>query len=120
MLGIKTPSKKIDDGVYSNEEYRTLWISHDNWKIGNIYEKPNIIFPRLNGIWKLEINQKSINGFEYDQFQVGKYDEKFKNEVSQNKMIDDLKSGVYSPEEINNNSKTERENSREIDENFLE
>lgn len=49
-----------------------------------------------------------------------KEDEKFKNEVSQNKMIDDLKSGVYSPEEINYNYKTERENSREIDENFLE
>ena len=88
MLGIKTPSKKIDDGVYSNDEYRTLWISHDNWKIGNIYEKPNIIFPRLNGIWKLEINQKSINGFEYDQFQVGKYDEKFKNDTVENIMLD--------------------------------
>ena len=76
MLGIKTPSKRISDGIYSNDEYRTLWISHDNWEIGNIYEKSSIIFPRLNGIWKLEVNQKSINGFEYDQFQVGKYDEK--------------------------------------------
>lgn len=44
----------------------------------------------------------------------------FPEEISKNHMIDNLKSGVYSPEEINNNSKTERENSREIDENFLE
>lgn len=79
MLGIKTPSKEIDEGIYSNEKYRTLWISHDNWKIGNVYEKPNIIFPRLNGIWKLEVNQKNSNGFEYDEFQVGKYDEKLKD-----------------------------------------
>ena len=61
------------------EDVRTLWISHDNWKIGNVYEKPNIIFPRLNGIWKLEVNQKNSNGFEYDEFQVGKYDEKLKD-----------------------------------------
>ena len=79
MLGIKTPNKEIDEGIYRNEKYRTLWISHDNWKIGNVYEKPNIIFPRLNGIWKLEVNQKNSNGFEYDEFQVGKYDEKLKD-----------------------------------------
>lgn len=79
MLGIKTPNKEIDEGIYSNEKYITLWISHDNWKIGNVYEKPNIIFPRLNGIWKLEVNQKNSNGFEYDEFQVGKYDEKLKD-----------------------------------------
>lgn len=88
MLGIKTPSKKIADGVYSNDEYRTLWISYDSWKIGNIYEKPNIIFPRLNGIWKLEVNQKSMNGFEYDEFQVGKYDEKIENNTVENITLD--------------------------------
>ena len=88
MLGIKTPGKKIDDGVYSNDEYRTLWISHDNWKIGSIYEKSSIIFPRLNGIWKLEVNQKSMNGFEYDEFQVGKYDEKLENNTVENIILD--------------------------------
>ena len=88
MLGIKTPSKRISDGIYSNDEYRTLWISHDKWEIGNIYEKSSIIFPRLNGIWKLEVNQKSINGFEYDQFQVGKYDEKLKNDTVENIILD--------------------------------
>ena len=79
MLGIKTPSKEIDEGIYSDDKYKTLWISHDNWKIGNVYGKPNVIFPRLNGIWKLEVNQKSSNGFERDEFMVGKYDEKLKD-----------------------------------------
>ena len=88
MLGIKTPGKKIDDGVYSNDEYRTLWISHDNWRIGSIYEKTSIIFPRLNGIWKLEVNQKSMNGFEYDEFQVGKYDEKVGNNTVEYLILD--------------------------------
>ena len=88
MLGIKTPSKKIADGVYSNDEYRTLWISHDNWEIGSIYEKPSIIFPRINGIWKLEVNQKSMNGFEYDEFQVRKYNEKIENHSVENIILD--------------------------------
>ena len=88
MLGIKTPSKKIADGVYSNDEYRTLWISHDNWEIGSIYEKPSIIFPRINGIRKLEVNQKSMNGFEYDEFQVRKYNEKIENHSVENIILD--------------------------------
>lgn len=88
MLGIKTPSKEIDEGIYSDDKYRTLWISHDNWKIGNVYEKPNIIFPRLSGIWKLEVNQKNSNGFEYDEFQVGKYDEKLKDNTVEKLNLD--------------------------------
>ena len=56
MLGIKTLVKRLmmEYIVDNNDEYRTLIYSCDNWKIGNIYEKPNIIFPRLNGIWKLK------------------------------------------------------------------
>lgn len=88
MLGIKTPGKRIDDGIYSNDEYRTIWIAHDNCEIRNIYERPSIIFPRLNGIWKLEVNQKSINSFEYDEFKVGKYDEKLKNDMAENIILD--------------------------------
>lgn len=88
MLGIKTPSKEINDGVYSNDVYRTLWISHDNWDIGNIYKKPNVIFPRLNGIWKLEVNQKNVYGYEYDEFKVGKYDENLNSDTGQKIILD--------------------------------
>ena len=42
------------------------------------------IFPRLNGIWKLEVNQKSRNGFEYDEFQVGKYNKKLERIIQLN------------------------------------
>lgn len=89
MLGIKTPSKEIDEGIYSDDQYRTLWISHDNLKIGNVYEKPSIIFPRLNGIWKLEVDQKSSNGFECDKFKVGKYDERLKSDTVQSINLDE-------------------------------
>lgn len=83
MLGIKTPCKNISDGVYSDEIYKTIWISHKNWEVDNIYIKHNIIFPRLNGIWKLHVNKIRGGDFEYDEFQVGKYDEKLKLNVSE-------------------------------------
>ncbi len=88
MLGIKTPRKKNIDGVYSNDEYRTLWISHNNWGVESVYEKPSIIFPRLNGIWKLDVNRNSSNGFEYDEFQVGKYNENLENYIFENINLD--------------------------------
>lgn len=84
MLGIKTPAKKISSGVYSNDTYKTIWISHKDWNIGSIYVKPDIIFPRLNGIWRLQVNQKNVGNFEYDELQVGKYDEKLKFDISEN------------------------------------
>lgn len=75
MLGIKTPRKKKSDNSYSDERYRTLWISHNNWNINNVYEKEDIIFPRLNGIWKLRVQKNETNEFMYDEFKVSMYDE---------------------------------------------
>lgn len=55
MIGLKTPREENDDGTYSIEKYRTLWVSYNNYKLGYIYAKDNIIFPRLTGIWKLSV-----------------------------------------------------------------
>lgn len=82
MLGIKTPREKKDDGSYSEEKYKTLWISHNNWNIANIYEKDNILFPRLNGIWRLSAKKIISNGFSYDEFKVNMYDEILKEEIN--------------------------------------
>ena len=75
MLGLKTPREELEDMSYSEESYRTLWISHDNYRLGYVYAKENIIFPRLSGIWSLGVNQKSKNGFVIDEFKVGVYGE---------------------------------------------
>lgn len=88
MLGIKSPRYEKSDGTYSNEEYRTLWVSHDNWNIGDIYEKENIIFPRMNGIWRLEVNQVSAAGFKYDEFRVSMYEDIVKDESDINVYLD--------------------------------
>ena len=82
MIGLKTPREENDDGTYSIEKYRTLWVSYNNYKLGYIYAKDNIIFPRLTGIWKLSVYQDSSNGFNSDEFQVSLYDENDKKEKS--------------------------------------
>lgn len=53
MLGLKTPRKELEDGSYSSETYKTLWISFKNNELQTILEKENIIFPRMNGIWSI-------------------------------------------------------------------
>ena len=78
MLGLKTPREELDDdGVILEESYRTLWISHHNYKLGYVYAKENIIFPRLSGIWNLRVKENSSNGFVIlMNFKVGVYDGK--------------------------------------------
>lgn len=61
-LGIKTTS----EDKYSEEKYRTLWISTKQSQLQEIKEKDNIIFPRLNGIWKLE--PENINDIQNDVY----------------------------------------------------
>lgn len=59
MLALKTPREAKEDGGYTTEKYRTLWISFKDGELMPILEKPEIIFPRINGIWSL--NNKSLN-----------------------------------------------------------
>lgn len=65
MIGLKTPRVSNGDGTFSNEEYRTLWISFKGDNLMPIIEKDNIIFPRMNGIWSL--NKKIIENDSYHQ-----------------------------------------------------
>ncbi|VYU18530.1 hypothetical protein [Clostridium tertium] len=54
MIALKTPRTLNEDGTYSAEEYRTLWVSFKDQKLQPTIEKENIVFPRLNGIWTIE------------------------------------------------------------------
>ena len=67
MLGLKTPREQLEDGSYSIETYKTLWISFKDNELQPILEKDNIIFPRMNGIWsiKSEVVDNDKNHFEY-------------------------------------------------------
>ncbi len=67
MLALKTPRTKNEDGTYTNETYRTLWISFKDNEIQTVIQKDNIIFPRLNGIWTIEklVEEKNDKHIEY-------------------------------------------------------
>lgn len=67
MLGLKTPRKVLEDGSYSRETYKTLWISFKGNELQPILEKDNIIFPRMNGIWsiKSEVQDNGKKHLEY-------------------------------------------------------
>lgn len=92
MIGLKTSREKNDDGTYNNEKYRTLWVSHNNYKLGYIYAKDNIIFPRLTGIWNLSVYQNNINGFNSDEFKIYLYD---KSSKKNNSIKNDVSDNVY-------------------------
>lgn len=97
MLGLKTPREELDDMSYTEESYRTLWISHHNYRLGYVYAKENIIFPRLSGIWSFRVKENSKDGFVIDEFKVGVYGEvsSEKNEISNNFVTNIYKSILF-------------------------
>lgn len=67
MLALKKPRMLNEDGTFTSENYRTLWISFKDGKLMPVIEKENIIFPRLNGIWALrnKVLETGISREEY-------------------------------------------------------
>lgn len=76
MIGLRNPRRLKDDGTYTEEEYRTIWISYKNDDINSIYEKENIIFPRMNGIWTIKAKYKDSDNKHFDYFEVSKLEGK--------------------------------------------
>lgn len=67
MIILKNPRVLMENGDYSTDEYRTIWVSFKEQKLQPIMKKDNIIFPRLNGIWTIEkdIYSKDNKHIEY-------------------------------------------------------
>ncbi|MGL5378707.1 hypothetical protein [Clostridium sp.] len=74
MLALKTPRVELEDGSYTNEEYRTLWISFKDGALEPIIEKKDIIFPRMNGIWKISKENIESNGFIHEELVLSSVD----------------------------------------------
>lgn len=87
MIGIKTPRLPLENGSYSEEEYNTIWISHNNGDIGVIYKKNDIVFPRINGIYKLKVISNIVNDKNIDTFEVLEADDNFSNNIIDNNAI---------------------------------
>lgn len=75
MIGLKTPRKPLENGSYTEEKYRTLWIPFKDNKLGTIVQKDNIIFPRMNGIWEIIKNTSIKNGRYNELFKLIKVED---------------------------------------------
>ncbi|MGL5084429.1 MAG: hypothetical protein ACRC68_01685, partial [Clostridium sp.] len=64
------------NGSFTTEKYRTLWISFKDGKLMTTIEKPDIIFPRINGIWSLKNRIISKDDGYKEYFEVKSLDSK--------------------------------------------
>lgn len=92
MIGLKTPRVLDEDGNYTEDEYRTIWISYKNDDINAIYEKENIIFPRMNGIWSINAKYSEINNKHFDYFEVTTLEGKVTSNSEYSKEVSSYKS----------------------------
>lgn len=77
-LAFKQPREQKEDGTYTDEKYKTLWISYKNDKIQKIEEADGIIFPRMSGIWTLEKRVLNNNNKHQEYFVANTLDGKGK------------------------------------------
>ncbi len=66
LLGIKTP-KYDEENNLSDWTYETLWINTKDRKIEKVYEIENLLLPRKNGFWKLEVERENKRGLVKDK-----------------------------------------------------
>lgn len=66
-IGLKKNREITEDGV-GQEEYRTLWIGVDSGIVKPVYERENILYPRLKGFWELTPQKIMRNGVVREYF----------------------------------------------------
>lgn len=81
MIGLKTARREYDEGLYTDETYRTLWISFKKNELQPIMKTDSLIFPRVNGMWELKKENIENSGYKYNYFHVLPYDYKLNNSI---------------------------------------
>lgn len=74
MLALKSTRQELEDGSYSDETYRTLWISFKDNDIQPVLEKDYIVFPRMKGIWTIKKNVINDSNNHIEYFKANKMD----------------------------------------------
>lgn len=95
-ITFREPRKLKEDGTYTDEKYRTLWISAKKDKVQPIESVNGIIFPRKSGIWTLSKNSIDSNGYHKEYFVANAIDKKSQITIEdkEKKFINE-KSNVY-------------------------
>ncbi|MGL5477625.1 MAG: hypothetical protein ACRDCB_01060 [Clostridium sp.] len=79
-LTLKTPRVKLDDGSYSDEKYRTLWVSYVDGKVRPVDEVSGILFPRMSGMWVLDKKHTEKDGYTQEYFTASQFKRESKDE----------------------------------------
>ncbi|MEQ8155467.1 MAG: hypothetical protein ABRQ25_11380 [Clostridiaceae bacterium] len=67
-LGLKKDRQINESTTVQPEKYRTLWISYENGEVQQVYQRDNILYPRLKGFWELVPNSYEEDGKRYEYF----------------------------------------------------
>ncbi len=65
LLGIKIPTYD-EKGKLADWDYKTIWINSLNNKIVDVYELEDLLVPRKNGFWMVNVN-RNYNGLIQDE-----------------------------------------------------
>jgi hypothetical protein len=93
MLALKSAREELENGSYSDEGYRTLWISFKDNEIKPMLEKDYIVFPRIKGIWNIKTNVIKDNNKHIEYFTASKIDGAENNNTLNN--IKDSTTNIY-------------------------
>lgn len=80
LIGLKVPytDKNSDKQLYY---YKTLWIKYVNGKV-SVEEAPDILFPRMTGMWTLTPKDTVQNGYYKQYFEVNPINGKQQNDLT--------------------------------------
>ncbi|MGL5414164.1 MAG: hypothetical protein ACRDAU_00715 [Clostridium sp.] len=76
LIGLRTPT--TNDKGTENYTYKTLWVSYVNGKV-KVEEAPDILFPRMTGMWTVMPKEQDINGYYKQYFSVNPFNGKGKS-----------------------------------------
>lgn len=75
LLGIKTPNYDQKQDI-PNWEYKTIWINKEKDQLINAYELEELLVPRKNGFYLLDMERESGKNFVKDEISLAPYLEK--------------------------------------------
>lgn len=81
LLGVKT-SNFDEKSKVSDWSYKTVWINTEDGKFKETYEINELLLPRKNGFWEIDVNRVKRNNKIYDTIEANQ--EMFKENNSEN------------------------------------
>jgi hypothetical protein len=66
VSSVITEEKNVNEGKRAPSFYRTFWIRADNGQVKLAAEKTNLLVPRSDGFWRIDVKHSTYNDFTED------------------------------------------------------